>query len=79
MTIYNLTFTGVRWMLTSLEDRGPVDVYSNTGRDEAIVRASARLAGTGAALRIHRRNGTLEEERTFPRQEARQEEAALAA
>ena len=67
---YHLIPNGARWNITS-ED-GKTIQEEIEGKEHAVSAAIHLVRHHGGSLKIHRSNGTIEEERTYPRPEVDQ-------
>lgn len=65
MENYHIVKTGTYW---SLKKQGAVHASKTAGtKDELVKLASEFLSTHTASLKIHKEDGTIEEERTYPR------------
>ena len=67
MDTYDLIKTENGWILK--EQGGDAEKHLGGTKEDAIGQASKLLRGKTASLKIHNVDGTIEEERTFPRSE----------
>ncbi len=67
MNTYDLMKGEDGWILK--EQGGDAEKYLGGTKEDAIGQASKLLQGKVASLKIHNLDGTIEEERTFPRSE----------
>ncbi|SKA94694.1 hypothetical protein SAMN02745166_02195 [Prosthecobacter debontii] len=69
MKTYHLSPTELGWKLTLEGFDDPVETYPDHTKADALSRSIDIITSTSAAasLRIHRTDGTFEEERTYPR------------
>ncbi|MDY7559760.1 DUF2188 domain-containing protein [Pseudomonas sp. CCC3.2] len=64
MDNYHIEKTGTFW---SLKKRGAVHASKTVGTKEELIKlASEFLSARTASLRIHKEDGTIQEERTYP-------------
>ncbi|HWB02254.1 MAG TPA: DUF2188 domain-containing protein [Verrucomicrobiales bacterium] len=64
MKNYHLTPSGDRWQLAE-EGGGPVATFQN--KAEALEGSARVVSRETGSLKIHKSDGTIEEERTYPR------------
>lgn len=69
MQNYHLLPDGDRWIVTREGPRAPVFSYGS--RRTAVEQITEFLSGREASLKIHKPDGTIDEERTFPALPAR--------
>lgn len=62
---YHLTHSNTGWVLKQ-EGSGSGPVVGKT-KEEAVRQTARLLNGQGCSVRIHKLDGTFEEERTYPR------------
>jgi hypothetical protein len=64
MKNYHLSPDGARWKLTR-EDDGTVLFFDN--KEDAVAGCAEYMGEHAGSLKIHRADGSFEEERTYPR------------
>jgi hypothetical protein len=67
MNDYHLTHNGEKWALKREGAKRATEVFSDATKQEAIRQAADRLADSGASMKIHKLDGRIQEERTYPR------------
>lgn len=66
MDNYHLTKDGEQWKLAKEEAQRASKVFDGS-KQEAIQQSAEWLHGKGGSLKIHKVNGEIQEERTYPR------------
>lgn len=67
MDNYHLTKNGSKWELTK-EGNSKASKSYETTKDEAIKQSASYLkGGAGGSLKIHKEDGKIQEERTYPK------------
>ena len=64
MKNYHLVPDGKRWRL-ELEEDGSIQLFDN--KERALKLCEEFFGNSSGSLKIHRNDGTIEEERTYPR------------
>lgn len=67
MNNYHLSKDGDDWKLKKEHAERSTAVFADLTKAEAVREAAKLLADSGSSLKIHKVNGTIEEERTYPR------------
>lgn len=67
MKNYHLTKQRDSWKLTKEGATSPATNLSGLNKTQAIQQSAQLLAGTGGSLKIHKVNGRIQEERTYPK------------
>jgi hypothetical protein len=67
MDNYHLTKQDDQWKLSKEGAKRASAAYGDATKAEALKQAAQTLAGSGGSLKIHKENGVIQEERTFPR------------
>ncbi len=75
MDTYHLTFTAGRWILAREGDLGAVAGYRT--RTEAELHAGEFLRKRGGVLKIHKLDGSIDDERTIRRGDASPEASSV--
>ena len=67
LTQYHLVYVNENWTLKRAGAERATEIFYGKTKEEAIRLCSQRLQNSGSSLRIHNKNGQIEEERTYPR------------
>lgn len=67
MQDYHLTHNGESWSLKRENAERATQVFEGDTKREAMRQVADRLADTGSSVKIHRMDGVIQEERTYPR------------
>ena len=65
MDTYHLTPDGDRWQLTGEGQDRTIATFGT--KEDALRRCAQLVGGRTGSLKIHKADGTIEEERTYPR------------
>ncbi|MES3030964.1 MAG: DUF2188 domain-containing protein [Patescibacteria group bacterium] len=69
MDKYDLTHDGDSWKLKRQDAERASEVYDGKTKEEAVREAADFMKEHPGSMRIHKKDGTFEEERTYPRSE----------
>ena len=67
MDNYHLYKEDGSWKLKKEHAERASKSFGNANKDEAIREAAKFLSGSGGSLKIHKEDGKIQEERTYPR------------
>lgn len=67
MNNYHLTKDGETWKLQKENSTRATANFGNLNKTDAIKKSAGILANTNSSLKIHKTDGKIQEERTYPR------------
>lgn len=67
MRNYHLTKDGDNWKLQRENTSRATANFASSNKEEAIRKSAELLSGSNSSLKIHKTDGRIQEERTYPR------------